>query len=132
MSTESPKAPANEKATVPIITKGATRLRVMTIMIKKIRVNAAIAAIRRSDAAYCLMSLLFEPAPPMYTCAPASEVSFSAVVMASGKSFTCSMPSGPMALPMWVTMKRAALPSGDIISVIPVLMSSLSKASCGM
>ena len=41
------------------------------------------------------------------------------------------MPSGPMALPSWVTMNRAALPSGDIISVIPVLTSSLSNRLSG-
>ena len=48
--------------------------------------------------------------------APANEVSFSATVIASGNAMTCSTPSGPMALPSWVTMNRAALPSGDIIS----------------
>ena len=30
---------------------------------------------------------------------------------------------GAHGLPSWVTMNRAALPSGDIISVIPVLTS---------
>ena len=50
-STERPNAPANEKATVPGITKAAIRLRVMNNMIRKISTNAAIATMRRSDAA---------------------------------------------------------------------------------
>ena len=114
------------------ITKAATRLRVMNIMIRKISTKAAIAAIIRSDVAYSLMSLSLDPEPPMYTRAPASDVSFRIVLMASGNISTCSTPSGPMASPSWVTMKRAALPSGDIINFSPVLTSSLSKPSCGM
>ena len=47
------------------MTKAATRLRVRNIMIKKISTNAAIATISRSDAAYSLMSLLFDAEPPM-------------------------------------------------------------------
>ena len=42
------------------------------------------------------------------------------MVIAPGNFSTCSTPSGPMASPSWVTMKRAALPSGDISSCMPV------------
>ena len=47
------------------MTNAAIRLRVRNNMIKKISTNAAIATISRSDAAYCLMSLLVEPEPPI-------------------------------------------------------------------
>src|SRR5258708_32372832 len=57
---------------------------------------------------------------------------FQIVVITPGNALTWSTPSGPMASPPWVTMNRAALPSGDIRSCIPVLTSSLSKPSWGM
>ena len=97
------------------ITKAATRLRVMNIMIKKISTKAAMAAISRSDVAYSLMSLSLAPEPPMYTRAPASDGLFQDRLDCIGEHFDVFDPSGPIASPSWVTMKRAALPSGDII-----------------
>ena len=51
-STESPNAPAYEKATVPGMTKAAIRLRVMNNMIKKISTKAATATI--ADRMRCI------------------------------------------------------------------------------
>ncbi|CFE90798.1 Uncharacterised protein [Mycobacterium tuberculosis] len=47
-STDRPKEAPNDSATVPTITSAATRLRVMIIMMSKIKLSAAIPAIRRS------------------------------------------------------------------------------------
>ena len=46
--TDSPKDAPNDSTTVPTMTNAATRLRVMKIMISRIRLSAAIAAIIRS------------------------------------------------------------------------------------
>ena len=47
-STESPNEAPNDSATVPTITIAATRLRVISIMINKIRLSEAMATISRS------------------------------------------------------------------------------------
>ncbi len=55
--TDSPNEAPNESATVPTITSAATRPRVMSIMINKIRLSAASPAIIRSYLAMSWMSL---------------------------------------------------------------------------
>ena len=57
ISTESPKDAPIDSATVPTMTNAAITLRVMNIMISKIRLIAAIAAIKRSYLAPSWMSL---------------------------------------------------------------------------
>ncbi|BAX90252.1 hypothetical protein MSG_00085 [Mycobacterium shigaense] len=47
-SADGPNEAPSDSATVPTMTIAATRLRVMNSMIKKIRLNAAVAAIIRS------------------------------------------------------------------------------------
>ena len=57
ISTESPKDAPSDSTTVPTITRAATRLRVMNIMISRIRLTAAITTIIRSYLAMSRASL---------------------------------------------------------------------------
>ena len=62
-STESPNDAPRDRATVPTMTREATRLRVIISMMMKIRHSAPIAAINRSYAAPSLKSLNVEAVP---------------------------------------------------------------------
>ena len=56
-STDSPNDAPSDSATVPTMTRAATRLRVTNTMMSRIRLSAAMPAIIRSYLAPSLMSL---------------------------------------------------------------------------
>ncbi|SKX45591.1 Uncharacterised protein [Mycobacteroides abscessus subsp. massiliense] len=63
-NTDRPNAPEYENATVPTMTSAATTLLVISSITRKIRANAAIAAIRRSVLVASWMSQYVAAAPP--------------------------------------------------------------------
>ena len=61
--TDRPNEAPSDSATVPTMTRAATRLRVMNIMMSRIRLSAAIPAISRSYLAPYWMSLNVDAVP---------------------------------------------------------------------
>ena len=98
---------------MPTMTSAATRLLVISSMIRKIRQIDAIPAISRSYFEPSAMSLNVAAVPPSEIFASSSGVPFTASIAAILIGSTRERPSGVTGSPRCAMIIRTALPSGE-------------------
>ena len=113
ISTDIPNDAPRESTTVPTITNAATRLLVISSMMRKIRQIDAIPAISRSYFEPSAMSLNVAAVPPREIFESSSGVPLTASMAATLIGSTRARPSGVTGSPRCAMIILTAFPSGE-------------------